>query len=206
MALVHVYFEIRGILDVNKVRLALGLALALAVAPTAQAATLELVTNGGFETGDATGWSVSPDSFCVGASRSSHTGIHSFEVGCEKTVSQMLATEAGVLYNISFWVRSLEPTDSFFDVTFGATTLVSVTNFYVPYERLNSGYQQFSFGYVAASSDMEELRFNFNHSTFAFLLDDVSVTAVPVPGALPLLLAGLGGLGVVGRRSRKKSA
>ena len=36
-------------------------------------------------------------------------------------------------------------------------------------------------------------------------LSKLSATAVPVPAALPLLLAGLGGLGFIGRRRRKSA-
>lgn len=37
----------------------------------------------------------------------------------------------------------------------------------------------------------------------AFVLDGATVAAVPVPAALPLLLAGIGGLGFMARRKRK---
>lgn len=190
-----------GIIDLKTVRLAFGLALALSVAPTAQAATLELVTNGGFETGDASGWNIGPDSSGTGISSLEHSGAFSYEIGLEHELSQTLATEMGTLYNISFWIMSLDSVGNSFSVSFGGTPLVSVTD--MPFSPL---FQQYSFGYVAASSSSDQLVFNFAHYSNAFLLDDVSVSAVPVPGALPLLLAGLGGLGFVGRRSRKKSA
>ncbi|GIT86772.1 hypothetical protein ROBYS_17880 [Roseobacter sp. OBYS 0001] len=37
----------------------------------------------------------------------------------------------------------------------------------------------------------------------AFVIDGATISAVPVPAALPLLLAGIGGLGFMARRKRK---
>ncbi len=55
---------------------------------------------------------------------------------------------------------------------------------------------------LSAFSNVSSVKFDFNGASGA--IDNFTVAAVPVPAALPLLLAGLGGLGLM-RRRRKAS-
>ena len=187
----------------NKTKLALSLVIALAVAPAVQASPVELVSNGGFETGNFTSWTRSGNLGFTGVNNQAHTGSFAAimgPIGSDGFLTQTLSTVIGKLYNITFWLAHDGGTPNDFGVTFGGNTVFSQFN------AGGSGYTMITLANVAASSVNDALVFNFRQDPAYYHLDDVSVTAaVPIPAALPLLLAGLGGLGFVGRKSRKKS-
>jgi hypothetical protein len=65
---------------------------------------------------------------------------------------------------------------------------------------------EFTFGaaQTATFTGLRSINFAFGGSSAdEFYLSALTATPVPVPAALPLLLAGLGGLGVMARRKRK---
>ena len=84
-------------------------ALALAAAATPSNAA-ELVTNGGFETGNFSGWTLGGNTGFTGVdTASAHSGTYGAyfgAVGSTGTLSQLLNTVAGQTYTVSFWLSN----------------------------------------------------------------------------------------------------
>ena len=157
----------------------------------AGAAQASIITNPGFETGSFTGWALSGDtSFTAVDNFSPHSGRFSAGLGTDGStgsISQTLATTAGVSYDIEFWVNTAV-TPNFFSVSFDGIVLDSLTNIRTSSTILPPFYRLFSYTAVASSASTE-LVFTFRHDAWVWDLDDVSVnaaTAVPEPGSLSL--------------------
>ena len=73
---------------------------------------------------------------------------------------------------------------------------------------LNSKFLTYSQTFVASYNDITSLSFTgfdtYNPSNGGFIVDNVRVSAVPVPAALPLLGAGISALAFAGRRRKQK--
>ena len=167
--------------------LALGAALCAAAGAQAQS-----VVNGGFETGDFSGWN---ESGVVGTiygvdTAGPHLGNYSAFFGASTPaawISQAIATTPGTMYTVSFWFdRSAQTSSGLFAVTFGGALIFSDPG------------QTFPFGQVSvnvmANSSSSELRFAANNNSDFYTLDNVTVTVVPEPGAAALMLMGISGL------------
>jgi hypothetical protein len=59
---------------------------------------------------------------------------------------------------------------------------------------------------AAISLSNESKLYDQTYGDLAFLLSAGSVTTTPLPGALPLFAGGLGALGLLGRRRKRKAA
>jgi hypothetical protein len=162
---------------------AAGLAAALAShRPTAA----DLVTNGGFETGDFTGWTLSGNTAFTGVTTgNAHGGqwaAFSGPDGSLGELSQSIATMPGMTYTLTYFLQSDGQSPNEFRATFGDRT-VDLTD--LP-----------AFGYtretltVTATGTSTPLGFAFRNDDGVFFLDDVSVTAVPEPGTLSLSAIG----------------
>lgn len=171
-----------------------------------------LVANGGFETGDLTGWTLSSESSLSGVDDASpYLGEYSFFSGdsVPVTLSQFVATDAGVAYTLSFWLKN-DSGDSpnSFSVLIDGETIGGIE------DGGSSTYTNFLYDFIALGSTTA-LAFVILNETGYWDLDDVSVetsgqsgsgfTVVPVPTGLPLLATGLGGLALAGWQRQKKN-
>lgn len=179
-------------------------------------ANANLIVNGNFETGTLAGWTASGlTCSAVGSNYSSathcygydsdpgpHGGAAALYLGTAAgggVISQSFATTFGQSYLVDFYLAvgayngSTAPNS--FKVDVNGNTLFSLLN--APAQSF--GHYTYSF---AASSSTTTLKFTHGNLPSFFLLDDVSVNAVPEPGTLGLLGLGIAGLGFAKRRRR----
>jgi hypothetical protein len=181
-------------------------------------ASADLV-NGGFETGDFTGWTLTNADYAtyvIGDSSSPSTTAHSGNSeallgmsGSPGTISQSMATTAGQVYTVNFWLANDgTPQMAGFDGT-GTVSFMALWNGVAqnikPLVDTNTAfpYTQYQFTAIADASGASTVGFEFQHDTSTFHLDDVSATPTPIPAAAWLLGSGL--MGLVGLR-RKTNA
>ncbi len=185
-----------------------------------------LVGNCGFESGDFSSWTLSGSDVTAGL----EGNLYGVEMGADPfpvvaptlpnhgqyqayfsdfpadpiTLSQTLSTTRGATYLVSFslaqWPEGtgdgVADVNSSFMASFGGTSLINLTN--LP----GQVYTLYSFT-VNATSASTPLTFQMGNEVGEFLLDDVSVTAVPLPSSLLLALSGLGTLGAMRRYRRQ---
>lgn len=167
----------------------------------------QLVTNGGFETGDLSGWTESGNTspYSVGVQMNiPHSGNYDAYLGpadSDGYLTQALNTVSGELYGITFWLASDGDTPNDFSAMFGDNILFSQSN--LP----SSGWTEYSYTAVA-TSDSTVLQFGFRDDPGYLLLDDVSVSSIcDAPEPSTLEFAGIAGLALAAlgcRRKRKR--
>lgn len=172
------------------------------LAAAGPAAAVELITNGGFETGDFTGWTRSTTNNATAINtgnpqaggfdarlRTNNSGI--------RTLSQDIATNAGYRYELTYWLANRgnpNPVDSF-EVVTGATT-VSFG------DRAAFQYTQFTQQFIGQAGTTS-IVFRYLHpQDGSFQLDSVSAQVVPEPGTWAMLLAGFALVGSAMRRRK----
>ena len=157
-----------------------------------------LVVNGGFETGDFSGWTLTVpghNDTVVSAIRPpdgakySHSGMFAaqfsdiylggFGGSTESVIAQTLATQPGTSYLISFWVASI--TNSSLIVSWNGNPVLNMS---VPVDEIyGSSYFTNFQAVVEATGTNSVLQFQFpsifNHHTTTTALDDVSVVPLP---------------------------
>jgi hypothetical protein len=161
------------------------------VASLTATATLgpNLVMNGGFETGDFTGWLTSgfgsgEDNVITGAAGANtlvHGGIHAGQFGPTNlgSLMQNLTTTVGASYNLDFWLSNpVGGTGTEWKVVVGGNTLIDVMN--AP----QFNYTHYTFTFTATSA-VTTLQFGFAHPPDWFYLDDVSVTSATLTAGAP---------------------
>jgi hypothetical protein len=173
-------------------------AMGLAVGISGPAHAANIVVNGGFETGDFTGWVQFGNSGlsgfsgvqCPGPSSTVAEGNCSAffgPLGSDGGIAQGLNTLAGHFYNISFDFLSDGGTPSDFSAFWGPVQLISLTN------PAASAFRPLTFLALATASNTT-LSFNFRDDPGFLFLDAVSVAVVPEPGTMALLGIGMAGL------------
>ena len=191
----------------------------LAAALSAPVCAAELVTNGGFESVQFTGWSHTTN-YLIGAISISdvHSGTHAALFGSVEefpdTLSQTLATVAGQSYALTFWTGSYlvlpnAPVNAHLEVTVDGVMVGEANSSDYPYSFYGTSF--------VATSNATVLSFTGFNDTGYYLLDDVSVIGqkgdygvgvdlpgggVPEPTSWALMTLGVGMAGFCLRRRR----
>jgi hypothetical protein len=167
-------------------------------------ANAALITNGGFETGDLSGWSCTGAALCHTESYDVHSGKYAMEgfdnVGFA-TLSQSFATTIGSTYDLEFWSKtSNSSTGNILKYSIDGSGLTTVTT--------TTGWLLTQLSFVASSASTTlALLFETNPGTGVWYIDDVAVaggvSAVPVPAALLMFAPAL--LGFFGFRRKMQA-
>lgn len=170
-------------------------------------ARADLIVNGGFETGDFTGWSLDHEAFpfSVGTEPSYpvHGGSYAAQIAGfendQNVLSQAIAgSSAGQNYTLSFWFLQANPEPNGLAVQWNGNTIYSEAN-------SGHGYQFYSFAVVGTGSDTVSF-FAYNNPSFAYL-DDVKldVSAVPEPSTWAMMIFGFLSVGYMTYRRRNQA-
>jgi hypothetical protein len=151
----------------------------------ASSASASIVLNGGFETGDFSGWTETstdaiPFPFVVQGS-TVHSGTYAAALNGdpgENSITQTLATTAGQFYTFSFWLdhpyTDNGPSD--FSALWNGSPVLQLTS-----PLSNFTWTQYSFT-VQATNNSTPIEFTSREVPAYTYLDDITVDATDVPG------------------------
>jgi hypothetical protein len=184
---------------------AVGVTISALILGAGQVNAANLVVNGGFETGDLTGWDLQTTGYTGVTDNTSFVSSGSYglvggQIGSNAKLTQTIATVAGASYTFSFDERNDfdDPTNDF-QVFWNGTMIQELLN------GPSGAFTTYLFNVVATGTSTE-IRFGLRHDPSYLALDNVSVTpsAVPVPAAVWLFGSGIAGL--MGTRRKKMLA
>jgi hypothetical protein len=187
-------------------RISRGVAGCLAAAALfagAAAQAHDVVVNGGFETGDFSGWSNTGDPSWSGVDGNApQSGTYGAYLGTivpgTKTLSQTLNTTVGEFYDVIFWLQNEadvqgDTAPNSFVFSWGGADQLTLT------DAAAFGYTKYEYN-LQASAATTTIQFTYSQLPAYWDLDNVAV--IPEPSSLAL--AGLAvGLAVAQRRRRK---
>jgi len=161
----------------------------------------EIVVNGGFETGQFFPWNAPPSVPNQSVFRVSGGGGHTGEYYAKlastqlRFISQVLPTEAGGDYELSFWLRRPSNFPALFRVRWEGQTVFN----HITALPDGANWHQFT---VPLHANITGSLLEFGQMDFPgeFHIDDISVVQVPGPGGAVVFAAA--GVIVMGRRRR----
>jgi len=192
-------------MEIRVARKAAACGVMVAALSASFAAQANLVTNGGFETGDFSGWTASVgifDGVDTAAPQAGNYAAFFGNVGGVSTISQTLSTLAGKTYVIDFWLQAeSDPlgnsAPNSFQFDWGGAPVASIVN------SANFGYTEFQY-WLTANSASTTISFSFSNTPAFWDFDSVSVN-IPEPSSLALAIGALGILAALKRRSEKNA-
>jgi hypothetical protein len=168
-------------------------------------ATANLIVNGGFETGDFTGWTISGAGTLntdYGISTVvPHSGTYSAWFGDPDGltyISQVIPTTPGQEYEASFWGANNNNGGT------AQNEIQAYLNGTLVLDQSNVGNIPWTFveDTFIATQTTTTIEFGFYNVPGWFALDDISVGPVPEPGAMVLCGVALGALAMCRKRAR----
>lgn len=185
------------------------LAAAAAAIVAASPAAAQQVTNGSFETGDFSGWSVANGN----ATYVEPAGFDSYpaqqgayfaalgNVNAVATISQTLATAAGQAYTLSYYLAS-NGSSSYFNASWNGH-IITGSELNTPAAQPYTLYQ-----FTVTGTGSDTLAFNEQDNPSYLALDNVSLAvagAVPEPATWAMMLLGFGAIGFAMRRRQSQA-
>ena len=175
-------------------------ALALTLCAGSALGQVNVIANGGFESG-LSSWTTTGFfslGFDYGVDNLAHSGTAAFfggAIGALGFLQQSVATQPGTTYDIDFWLRSDGFLPNQFQVLVNGSVVLNRDDILLqPYGALHASF--------VASSAMTQLQFGFRNDSGFLHFDDVRVAAIPEPSIGLLMGAGLGVIAVLRRRRR----
>jgi hypothetical protein len=170
------------------------LGLTAAMMTVSASITQAAVVNGGFETGDFTGWDRSGNTGDTGVSsfsplaNSGNFFAYLGPIGSSGFLSQSISTTVGQTYQLSYFLRSY-----FGDIPNQFQTFVDGNKLFDQKNIQNRDYTKYVHKFVATTASTE-VKFGFQDDKGYLFLDDVKVKSVPEPLTLggTALAAGMG--------------
>ena len=154
--------------------------------------------NGGFETGDFTGWTLSGNSTNTYVTDNSifvHSGTYAARlgpVGSPGYLTTTVPTVAGTNYTLSYWLENDGGTNNLFTVYWNGTSIPNLCLTNVP----PFGWTYYQASNLKATGSSTTVQFGAIQNDPSFFdLDDVTVGADPVP-AVKMLSTGKNGMAV----------
>jgi hypothetical protein len=169
-------------------------------APAESRAGYDLVVNGGFETGDFTGWTATSSlAVASGYGLGGGFGVKYGPSDVDAQLYQSIATIPGATYTFSFWQQTRVSGPNEFQANWNNMVVLELMD-----TPITANFTQYIFTEVATSSSTQ-IRFALRQSPGFSAMDQVSVEPAPiVPEPSSLLMVGtalaLGGSGAVARR------
>ena len=142
-----------------------------------------LTTNGGFETGNSSGWSFNGP-YVSGYFQYVHSGAYAaggwsvYAPYAPATLSQTFSTVAGATYTISFWAQNNgnAAPDNSLNVTWNGASVASIVD--LAYAGPLPNYTEFTYTFTA-TSDSSTLALAIENRVNYTFVDDISVVRLP---------------------------